>query len=72
MSSGYQAYINLVSADAAEASLKFLLLHNAQQFRSKFERDVAVELRPKRAYPYSPVQSVRFFVRSAPVNAPLS
>src|SRR5689334_17188320 len=40
MRSGDQPDIDLMSGVAAE-SLKFLLLQNAQQFRLKFQRDVA-------------------------------
>ena len=48
MRSGDQPDINLMSAVAAE-SLKFLLLQNAQQFRLKFERDVADFVQKERA-----------------------
>ena len=45
---GKQPCVNLMSAGAAE-SLKFLLLQNTQQFRLKFERDVADFIEKERA-----------------------
>src|SRR5580698_7804036 len=48
MGSGDYAYINFMSPVAAEP-LKFLLLQNPQQFRLKFERDVAHFVQKERA-----------------------
>ena len=48
MRSGDQPHIHFMSAVAAEP-LKFLLLQNAQQFRLKFERDVADFVQKERA-----------------------
>ena len=48
MCGGDQADVNLVRAVAAEP-LEFLLLQDAQQFRLKFQRDVADLVQKKRA-----------------------
>src|SRR5580704_16115534 len=48
MRGGDEAYVNFMSAVAAEP-LKFLLLQNAQQLRLKFERDIADFVQKERA-----------------------
>ena len=62
MRGGDQADVNLVRTVAAE-SLEFLLLQDSQQFRLKFQRNVADFVKKERAF-VARVQSVPFSARS--------